>query len=470
MSPFLKNPGKSWLLLAVAAVLLPALLSGSPDAETFAQPPKTGDFVHFEDHLKHLLQAKHEHYKDRPGVKVASAAHFNEMKAHLQNMYKDLKVTHTFIGHDGQHVDVVAIDKQPSLRHPLLKNHKLQRTPPALRVQPKSVKGKTHPVTAKHVSPHLAPGMKDKHGHAMYSPPGSIAMRRLTLDDLTKFRTLKDYLKKHASAPKRNASPKVLKPEFVDSGGNTHRYAHASQTVDNFGGSSWLNLWSPVPADGQFSLCQHWYTGGDPLQTVEGGWQVFPGKYGHNRPVLFVYWTADNYNQTGAYNLDSPGFIQVNNSFVIGGPWNTLSSDGGTQWGFRLAWYRDPATGNWWLYLQGAGDLTAIGYYPRELYGNGQMSMFATGIDYGGEVTGQPNSTGQVYTGRMGSGAPAGSGWQHAAFQKDIYYFPTGGNSAWANLAGSADTDKSYTVDVHNESSDPSNWGTYFFFGGPGGY
>ena len=124
----------------------------------------------------------------------------------------------------------------------------------------------------------------------------------------------------------------------------------------------------------------------------------------------------------------------------------------------------DPATGNWWLYIQSNGDLTAIGYYPKELYGDGQLSRYATEIDYGGEVTGTSGTP--VITGQMGSGAAASNGWQHAAFHKEIYFFPTNGGSAWANLTGSSDSDYGYTADVHNEADQPTNWGTYFYFGG----
>jgi hypothetical protein len=314
--------------------------------------------------------------------------------------------------------------------------------------------------------------MKDIHGHEMHPPKGTIPIRRLTLAELTKFRTLKEYFQKHhggSSHPKfhlKSTSTSLESPRGTEESSRgtavIHRYAHAYQTVNNIGGSSWMNLWDPTPTNNQFSLSQHWYTGGDPVQTIEGGWQVYPAKYGHSKPVLFIYWTADGYNNTGAYNLDSPGFIQTNSSWVIGGAWNNYSTDGGTQWGFRLAWYRDSSNGNWWLYIQGGGNnLEAVGYYPKALYNNGQMSKFATEIDYGGEVTGQ------TATGQMGSGKFANTGWQHAAFHKEIYYFPTAGGSAWSKLTGSQATPKLYTIDVHNTGG--GDWGTYFFFGGPGG-
>jgi hypothetical protein len=458
----------SWPLLTLACALLPALALLQPDDSALAQAPKVGSLVSFDQHLTHLQTATLEQYKNLPGVKVADAAAFNEMKAHLQALYKNLQVTHTFTNADGQVIDVVPVDKQPSLQHPLLKNHKLQLTPPTLAAAPQQAKnGKQNPTAFQQVAPQLVKGAKDANGQEMFCPPGSIPLRRITLTELTRFRTLKDYFTKVGPSQKSVAASGVLKPEFVASDGFTHRYATVQQTVNNYGGSSWLNLWSPVPSSGGMSLSQHWYTGGSPLQTVEGGWQVDPNHYGHNKPVLFIYWTADNYNKTGAYNLENTGFVQVNNSFVLGGAWNQSSTAGGTQWGFKLIWYRDPATGNWWLYLQGAGAQTAIGYYPKALYGTGQLSKYATSIAYGGEVAGKTkDASGQVVTGQMGSGAAASTGWQHAAFQNTIYYFPTGGNSAWANLSTQVvDSNHSYSLDIHNEGG---NWGTYFFFGGSG--
>lgn len=307
----------------------------------------------------------------------------------------------------------------------------------------------------------LAKGSKDRFGKDMFCPDGTIPMRRVTLDDVTRFPKLADFFQKHETGGRPPFKPQgALKPQGGPVFPETHRYAHAFQDVDNFGGSSWLNLWRPIPTFNQFSLSQQWYTGGDPVQTVEGGWQVYPALYGNTYPCLFVFWTADGYNNTGAYNLTKPGFIQVTNAFILGAPWNRWSTGNSTQWGFQMTWYRDPANGNWWLFLRGAGKTVPVGYYPRALYGNGQMSKYATRIDFGGEVTGQTAS------GQMGSGAFAQAGWRQAAFQKDIYFFPASGKAAWANLYPRETNPAYYKIDVRNGRS---TWGTYFYFGGPGG-
>jgi len=104
------------------------------------------------------------------------------------------------------------------------------------------------------------------------------------------------------------------------SAAGVHRWAWGDQQVDNNGGDSRLNVWKPNVAPGTMSLSQHWYVGiGEGLkQTVEGGWQVLPSKYNTTNPVLFIYYTPDNY-ATGCYNLDCNAFVQVNNSWVLGG-------------------------------------------------------------------------------------------------------------------------------------------------------
>jgi hypothetical protein len=185
---------------------------------------------------------------------------------------------------------------------------------------------------------------------------------------------------------------------------------------------------------------------------------VFPQKYQTIKPVLFIYWTADGYNQTGAYNLESPAFVQTNNSWTLGGELNTISTDGGPQFELEIAWQL--VAGNWWLYLNGTSSSNAVGYYPVSIFGGGQMSSCATDIDYGGETVNQT-----VWP-PMGSGAFANLGYQHAAYQRDIYFFDTTGNALQAALTPEQPSPSCYTIDLR---TGPDPWDVYFFFGGPGG-
>lgn len=243
-------------------------------------------------------------------------------------------------------------------------------------------------------------------------------------------------------------------------GSSTHYWAWGQQAVDNKGGDSRLNVWKPDSDPGVFSLSQHWYVAGsgNNTQTVEGGWQVYPGKYGTDNPCLFIYYTPDNYS-SGCYNLDCGAFVQVNNNWVLGGSLLPVSIDGGTQYIIRMQWQL--YQGNWWLFVQGRGGYDAVGYYPGSKFNDGPIVTNAEYIKYGGETA----SDGSGNAGEMGSGNFANTGWTHAAYQRTIYYIDTNLTSHWANLTPYQTQPSCYTIDMHNLSG--GSWATYFYFGGP---
>jgi hypothetical protein len=85
-------------------------------------------------------------------------------------------------------------------------------------------------------------------------------------------------------------------------------------------------------------------------------------------------------------NLDCGQFIKTSNILNIGGvlPSSTLS---GAQIEGTLAFYRDPATGNWILFfVDSAGNYIQSGYYPASTYGSGQLSHYTQFIEFGGEI------------------------------------------------------------------------------------
>jgi hypothetical protein len=312
---------------------------------------------------------------------------------------------------------------------------------------------------------------RDRHGNRMQAPPGTIPVRRVTLEELARFRNLRQFLRKYPEPREvEPASPlavleKAAKEEpsapSADVSQN-HRYAYTRQAVNNVGAHNSMAVYAPaVGANQIFSLAQHWYSGGSGAanQTLEVGWQVYPGKYGHAQPVLFIYWTADNYVSTGAYNLDAPGFVQTNGSWTIGGALSPVSVQGGEQMEIEVAVYL--FGGNWWLYMGGLAPANAIGYYPTSLYAGGQMATNATEMLFGGETV-----CSSVSWPGMGSGAFAAAGWQQAAYQRNIFYFPTGGGSQWAALTAEQPSPACYTLTL---ASAAAPWGIYFFYGGPGG-
>lgn len=390
------------------------------------------------------------------------------MTSYLYNLYEGVECDHSFEDPAGQVFDCVPIAQQPSLRGSSAEVPRAPDLRPVLEGRP-AVPGPAQVETP-------APAARrDRHGNIAQAPPGTIPMRRITLDELVRFPNLGDFLRKSpesfpptapASATALTAVPDMAHP--TPTGPSTdvnqnHRYAYTHQTVDNIGAHSSLALYAPsVNSNQVFSLAQHWYSGGSGAdhQTAEVGWQVYPAKYGHALPVLFIYWTADNYVNTGAYNLDAPGFVQTNGAWTIGGALSPVSTIGGQQLEIEVAFYL--FAGNWWLYVGGLAPSNAIGYYPTSLYSGGQMATNATEVLFGGETV-----CSSVSWPPMGSGLHAAAGWQQAAYQRNIYYFPSGGGSAqWCNLTPEQPSPACYTLAL---ASAAPPWGIYFFYGGPGG-
>jgi hypothetical protein len=297
----------------------------------------------------------------------------------------------------------------------------------------------------------------DQFGNSTQCEEHTIPMRRVTLEELSRFQTLEEFFQK---AP-HGAGHLVTTGQAPALATPTHKYAYTYQLVNNWGGNSSLANWNPTVTTSLgevFSLSQQWYAGGSgsTLQTVEGGWQVFPQKYGTTNAVLFIYWTATGYQGTGCYNLDCPAFVQTNSNWSLGSRFVYYSTLGGAQASVEMQWRL--YAGNWWLYLQGQ----AVGYYPGSIYRGGQLTRNATLIEYGGETVGST-----VWP-PMGSGHFASAGWQFAAYQRNVFYLSTPSTTQWAHLTAAQPSPTCYTV-AGPYWSTTSGWGIYFYFGGPGG-
>jgi hypothetical protein len=409
-------------------------------------------FISFDDFIENTLNTEPHEVMSLRESRVRDLREFAAMRAHVLTLYEGVTPSNSFVDDESQYWDCIPIDRQPSLRSESLRGHQVQMDAPILETpEHEADKNVTANDEDNIVGLQLQPNTMDRFGNAKYCREGFIPMRRITLKEVARFSSLQDFFSK---GPDRRGHL----PELNEA---THKYAYGNQTVNNYGGASWLNLWNPNLGSQVFSLSQQWYTGGidSKTQTIEGGWQVFPQKYGTLKAVLFIYYTPDNYS-SGCYNLDSSGFIQVNNTFTLGGTWANYSTKGGTQYGFKMQWKRDSRNGNWWLFLAGSGEYVAVGYYPKSLYGTGQLSSNATRIVYGGETVG----TGTLP--EMGSGEFANKGWQQAAYQRTIFYIDTNSTSQWSQLTAQEPSNKCYTIDL---GSSGGAWGKYFYFGGPGG-
>lgn len=403
-------------------------------------------FVSFDEFLEGVSLAAFDSSAVWEETGVRDPAEFQRMRQHVLSLYEGVDVPHSFVM-DGQYFDCVPVAQQPSVR--ALGRDKLVLEPPL----PAESEAPTRSAARRLPSP-LTLGLVDSFGNAIHCDEGTIPMRRVTLEEMSRFGTLQGFFRKTPD-------------DGVTKAQATHKYAHAYQYVKNYGGNSWLNVWSPPinqKAGQIFSLSQHWYSGGSgkKLQTVEGGWQAYPAKYSTPKSVLFIYWTADAYNTTGCYNLDCTAFVQTNNNWHLGGTWLNYSTKGGTQWEFQMQWKL--TGGNWWLFLQGSGGYEAVGYYPGSIFKGGQLSKYATAIDYGGETVGTTSWP------QMGSGAQAKQGTNQAAYQRLIFYLNGSAttDSKWGSLKAVQESPKCYTLKL-TPSSSGSSWATFFYFGGPGG-
>ncbi len=413
-----------------------------------------GSFVPLATYLEQVKSAQFADFKSLPDAKVLDETEFEKMKAHVLKMYDGVTVHHSFMDDDSRYVDCIPLEQQPSLRLLGISPDQVDTQAP----EPNQSEATDASVSATDefdANVRLRAKRFDAFDNEKYCPTGFIPMQRIELTDMIRFETLDNFFSKDGLG-----GGAELFEEIPDRAVN-HYYAHAYQNVNNYGGDSWLNLWSPTVATNRMSLSQQWYVGGSGAgrQTVEGGWQAYPSKYGNTKSRLFIYYTNANYAAgSGGYNLDVPGFIQTNNSIVLASSFTNYSVSGGGQYEFGMQWKR-ASNGNWWLYYKAGGTTTALGYYPKSLYGTGQLAYYAQKVDFGGETTGNPTSK------RMGSGAYASGGWQYAAYQRNNFYINTSNTSVWASLTPTS-TAGCYTIDYHGPTGSGS-WVEYFYFGGP---
>ena len=269
---------------------------------------------------------------------------------------------------------------------------------------------------------------KDQFGNVMHCPSGTIPIRRVTLEDMSRFENLRQFLQKRpggGAIPPRAPSPSA-QPQAAAA---THRWAHAFQNVANLGGHSFVNIWDPaIGANQVFSLSQHWYVGGYRIRSADGGSRLagVPAVLRQYQTSLLYLLDGRRLQPDRLLNLSCTGFVQTNSSWTIGGAMSPWSATGGAQYELEIAYFL--TGGRWWLYVKGTAGANAIGYYPVSVYKNGAMASHASEIDYGGETVGTTSFP------KMGSGAFANQGWQKAAYQRQIFYYPQAGGSAWAAL------------------------------------
>ncbi|KMT13888.1 hypothetical protein BVRB_4g077300 [Beta vulgaris subsp. vulgaris] len=294
-------------------------------------------------------------------------------------------------------------------------------------------------------------------------PKGTIPVRRSTVHDVLRAKSLYDFGKKRPRSL-MNLARKTDAPDVVNGNGHEHAIAYTGTSGEIYGAKATINVWDPsIEEMNEFSLSQIWVLSGNfdgsDLNSIEAGWQVSPELYGDSRPRLFTYWTSDSYQATGCYNLLCSGFVQMNSRIAIGAAISPISSFSTNQFDVTILIWKDPKLGNWWMSF---GDDTLVGYWPAELFTH--LTDHATMVEWGGEVV-NTRANGLHTATQMGSGRFAEDGFGQASYFRNLEIVDSDNNlSSAQDIQTLAENTNCYDI----KSSYDNDWGQHFYYGGPG--
>ncbi|KAG6389196.1 hypothetical protein SASPL_150655 [Salvia splendens] len=386
-----------------------------------------------------------------------SSLRLERIHKHLERINKPPLLT--IQSPDGDMIDCVHKRKQPALDHPLLKNHKIQKIPPEM---PKGLKMAETGVRGDNGNRSV---WQMWHQKGQRCPKGTVPIRRSTARDVLRAKSVYHFGKKSSRyAAAATLSRRADAPDVVSGNGHEHAIAYTTGSGEVYGAKATINVWDPsIEEVNEFSLSQVWILSGSfdgsDLNSIEAGWQVSPELYGDSRPRLFTYWTSDSYQATGCYNLLCSGFIQTNSRIAIGAAISPVSSAGGNQFDITITIWKDPKLGNWWMNF---GDNTLVGYWPTELFTH--LTDRATMVEWGGEVVNSRANDEHTST-QMGSGHYAEAGFGKASYFRNLEIVDSDNSlSSARDISTLAENTNCYNI----KSSYNNEWGTHFYYGGPG--
>lgn len=359
---------------------------------------------------------------------------------------------------DGSWVDCVPIEQQIAAHHPALKDH-------IIRMETSASSRLNLPKSRRESELHPQCFGREYGG----CPEGSIPVQRMSTDPNNPRQ--KKHRRKQQSPRSRTKHSNTTDPADP-SAGLPHQYAvveGAPTLIGGYlGGGATFSVNGPVIADPsyEFSLSQLWLVAGDSsnTNTAEVGWQVYPGLHPSDKPWaphLFVYWTSDDYQNTGCYNLGCSGFVQIDKTWVLGGafsPYTTLAGHSKVEYEVTIYVVFDPKIPGWVLVI----DNTVVGYWPSNIYNT--LRTGADSVQFGGEIAPATIPTDTA----MGSGAFPSKGYPTAAYQRNVFYFDSAGNAFDADILVWAVTNPDCYTLLIEEKAPRKGWASFFFFGGPG--
>ncbi|KAH7296752.1 hypothetical protein KP509_26G037500 [Ceratopteris richardii] len=291
-------------------------------------------------------------------------------------------------------------------------------------------------------------------------PSGTVPIRRTTESDLLRAEKISHYGKKKHRPFYPPQTP------LIHSSLNENGHQHAISYVEGdryYGAKAVINVWSPsIEVPNEFSLSQLWVLAGSfegDLNSIEAGWQVSPDLYGDNNTRLFTYWTSDAYQATGCYNLLCSGFVQISDQIALGATISPVSNYDDKQFDIDILIWKDPRAGNWWMSF---GQNCVLGYWPAALFSS--LADAATMVEWGGEVVNSEPGNRHTST-QMGSGHFPSEGFGRASYFSNLQIVDANNNlQSPGNLNTYSENSGCYDV----EDGYNSEWGYYFYYGGPG--
>ncbi|XP_023641597.1 uncharacterized protein LOC17875816 [Capsella rubella] len=334
--------------------------------------------------------------------------------------------------------------KQPSLQHPLLKNHKIQVRP----------SNEVLAMISKDAS--LEEELSNNEAVAEFDIPGEGCPQGQV--PIHKPRNLFNNTEKH----------------FYSNYGTLGEHAAIVRKHDpspSRGASAWVSIYEPKVTKDQFSMTiieLHTNYGDEGERTsAQIGWAVNPPLYGDHRSRLTAYWTPDAMDN-GCYNVQCKGFVQVDRKLYLGASFQRTSVVGGKQYKGFFALHQDRKTNNLLVsYMK-----TYIGYWPGEILPyleNGAKEVVYGGFTYTPSENMHPWD---VVSPPMGNGRkPLDEevGLSHTCYMHSVRHVTQDYISVdidTVKFVEDADVGRCYDVIIQ----DPGKYGQMFTFGGPGGY